>query len=551
MIAPRLSNRLRILTLSAVLLQLALVACCVANSWQQSNEIAAVRTIAALDRTVLESAVMAHRQNPLHLDDNVYGHRARVILNRTPSSRGAGRNDELVESVVNSCKELQYSATEGSHDDEFEHDLARALNRYLTLSKPLLVSTPSGGNVFLPLMSVLALLTSVFTVLILRSAARQVSSEATIRTISENLPPSSLDRLALSLTGTLTIGTKSAKSYLDNMPVGLLTADSNGVIQSANLTALKMLHCTIDKVAGCNLDTFFRLPGRKAPSDLDALKEISSDKAAEMLLLRRDGEPSTQLPVDVSLAEFSGPGGQGVIVNIIDISDRHEVEKLKQEFLSVVSHDLRTPLTAIALSLGSILSSNENEPLTAEQRSLARNAEREAGRLIRLVSTLLDFARIRSGKMELQKRPFDVEPFLQRVCASMSTVGEPRAVAVLGTCETDFVVADEDRIHQVLENLIGNSIKFSPAGSAVSVRAYAVRNAVKFEVKDEGPGIPEDKHEVIFERFAQLSGEDRTVRGGAGLGLAICKLMIEQHGGNIGVESQEGKGSCFWFTLPD
>lgn len=359
------------------------------------------------------------------------------------------------------------------------------------------------------------------------------------------------DRIATSLVGTLTMGTRSAKSYLDNMPIGLLTFDRDGRLTAANLTALKMLECTVDTLIGRSIATFFKLPARHYTADLESLREAALNQITEAALQRSGGNSRGSLPVDISMAEFSGPSGVGLIVNMLDITDRYEVEKLKEDFLAIVSHDLRTPLSSLALFLSELESSQSSEPLTAEQRASIIRMESEVQRLIRLVTTLLDMAKIRSGKLVLSKKSFDVGPLLQRVATQLRDSAEKKSLQIAVKSVDDFVVADEDRVYQVLENLIGNAIKFAPPQSTITVEAKHASSAMLFEVHDTGAGVPEEKREKIFERFEQIDGADATTRGGAGLGLAICKLIVEQHGGSIGVDGEQGKGCRFWFVLPD
>lgn len=557
-------DKLRLFALAATLLQLLLIACVLIYSLQQSNEISLLKSVVALDRVLIESGVTAE-SIPLHIDDKLFAIRARNILKRNFSgtSDEASKAESLTTSLVSACQEMQNMIAPASFKSENLISLRNAFNHYIDKSRQLLLAKENTMNFLIPMVSILSLLIVGLTVVSTEQSIRQQGSQPSgngdgadsDKTAEESaVSPSALaklsnlDQLAMNLTGTLTIGTKSAKSYLDNMPVGLLSANSDGIVQAANFTALKMLRCTIDKVVGSNIASFFRLHDGKRV-DVDTLREHGLDKVVEALLACRDAA-STRTPVDISFAQFSGPTGTGLIVNIVDVSDRYEVEKLKQDFLSMVSHDLRTPLTSIGLALSSIASAGSN-PLSNEQVELANGAEREVARLVRLVSTLLDFARIRSGKLELHKRAFDVQPLLERLSSNMSRLATSRSIVIVTKSNSDYVVADEDRIYQVLENFLANAIKFSPDGGKIVIEALSAGGGVRFEVRDSGVGISEDKREVIFERFEQVSEEDHTVRGGTGLGLAICKLMVEQHGGTIGVTSEVGKGSCFWFTLPD
>jgi PAS domain S-box-containing protein len=371
-------------------------------------------------------------------------------------------------------------------------------------------------------------------------------SDVPIKKLGSSLDGS--DHLTVAMTNTFTSSSKLARRYLDSMPVGLFSTNENGVVLSANRRALMFMGTSIDKLVGAHLHQFFRLPDNGEVETFQSLLDQCSGKLVEVRLIRLDGA-STEVPVEVSLAEFEGPAGRGYIMNVVDISDRHEVERLKQEFLSIVSHDLRSPLTTIQIFLESV--STEVAALPEQFRKGAMNSAREVKRLIRMVSSLLDIAKIRAGKFELRTAPFDLQPLLDRLMRNMSPIAAQGEIDLRFIPSDDFVVADEDRIYQVLENLIGNAIKFAPPDSSVVVEISSLEHCTRFEVRDSGPGVPRDKQSLIFESFGQVSQEDSTVRGGSGLGLAICKLIVEQHGGSIGVDSEPGKGSCFWFTLPD
>lgn len=241
----------------------------------------------------------------------------------------------------------------------------------------------------------------------------------------------------------------------------------------------------------------------------------------------------------------------GYIGTCIDISDRREVEKLKDEFISVVNHELRTPLTSILGSLDLLASGILQTKPEKEQRMLqiaATNAER----LVRLINDMLDIERIESGKMTLNKQ----------VCNGaelMTTAGdEIRGLAAQSNIQLSVVPlpvriwADPDRIIQVFTNLLSNAIKFSPAGSTVALTATltASPQQVQFQVHDQGRGIPPDKLTAIFGRFQQVDASDARKRGGTGLGLAVCRSIIQHHGGRIWVESTPERGSTFFFSLP-
>lgn len=355
--------------------------------------------------------------------------------------------------------------------------------------------------------------------------------------------------LAASIAGTLTMGGRNAKRYLDSMPLGLLSVDEQGTIKSSNLTALRLFSCTSDQLEGATVDQLFQLPPHQRRASLQTLKDTAMNRIAEATLLPL-AAGSTPVPVDISLAEFSSPAGNGLLVNILDTTARHEVESLRQDFLAMLSHDLRSPLSSLLLYLCELHDHPADKPLLPEQREALDFLGAETRRLIRLVTTFLDVARIRAGKLELHKRSVEITALFSKIKLAAQKQADLKQVAIVVRPIDDYIIADEDRIHQVLENFVSNAIRYAPPGTSVDIEALQTAVGIKLSVSDSGPGIVDDKQSVIFDRFEQATAAEQNA-GGTGLGLAICKLIVEQHGGTIGVNSKVGQGSTFWFLLPD
>lgn len=218
----------------------------------------------------------------------------------------------------------------------------------------------------------------------------------------------------------------------------------------------------------------------------------------------------------------------------------------REEVLKVVSHDLRNPLSTIAMAASLML----DEELTPALRTRQLQAIKRAGeRMNRLIQDLLEVAKLEAGRVALETQRLDVDAI---VAESYETLG-PIAAAKQIQLSTDVapalgaVQADPGRVQQVLSNLVGNAVKFTPAGGRITIRAESAAGAVRFAVSDTGPGIPSDKLALVFGRFWQADQSDRR---GLGLGLAIAKAIIDGHGGSIWVESDVGKGTTFYFSLP-
>ncbi|MBZ9612971.1 PAS domain-containing protein [Rheinheimera maricola] len=242
--------------------------------------------------------------------------------------------------------------------------------------------------------------------------------------------------------------------------------------------------------------------------------------------------------------------GQILVGSVQDVTERIELQHLKDEFISTVSHELRTPLTAIKGALSLLNSGTLGQVPEAMQRLLSL-ASSNSERLAHLINDLLDMEKLIAGKM-----PFDIQPL--PVLAELSQAIEnlqPFAIQHNVTLQVDVtgaptVLADALRLQQVLTNLLSNAIKFSPAGSEVTLTASQQRHNIQIAVADHGLGIPVDFQARVFERFAQADASNQRKKGGSGLGLAICKELVQQMQGEISFTSQPDAGTQFFVTLP-
>jgi Amt family ammonium transporter len=232
-----------------------------------------------------------------------------------------------------------------------------------------------------------------------------------------------------------------------------------------------------------------------------------------------------------------------------DVTAQREVERMKEEFLSVVSHELRTPLTSIRGSLG-LLAGGLAAGLPEKGQRMLDIAVRNTDRLARLINDILDIERIKSGRVRMERAACDAGELMQQAAEAMLGTAEQAGVRIVIEPLAARVWADPDRMVQTLDNLISNAIKFSPHGATVRLSAEQQGEIVVFQVRDEGRGIPADKLETVFERFQQVEASDFREKGGAGLGLAICRSIVDGLGGRIWVESTPGQGSSFFVALP-
>ena len=240
---------------------------------------------------------------------------------------------------------------------------------------------------------------------------------------------------------------------------------------------------------------------------------------------------------------------KGFFALITDISDRKAIERMKDEFISVVSHELRTPLTSIHSAL-KILATGRLGQLTSDGDQMLEIADENTDRLVRLVNGVLDLQRIEAGAVTMNRQVCNAADLMVTATETMQAMAQQHDV-FLSTAPVEVEIwADADYMVQVLVNLLSNSIKFSSREARIELTLTCREEQLQFEVRDRGPGIPPEQLERIFDRFYQVDSSDSRKKGGTGLGLTICRKIIEQHGGHIWAESVLGEGSRFIFTVP-
>lgn len=344
------------------------------------------------------------------------------------------------------------------------------------------------------------------------------------------------------------------RSLFDSLPVGLLTLDTNGVIEEENSAALSMLDASVDKFNGKRITELFS-PLQKGEasgathSASDEFQILIEQLRMHSVELRAHRISGAEFYAEAALTPMSYENTEKLLLNFQDVSQRHEIEQLKKDFIQMISHDLRTPLTAIDGSITMVL---EGVYGTINKKGNERLGQARVGieRLIRLIGDLLDLEKLEEGRLSISPVPVEITGIIGRCIEAVRGFAEQQRVTISVNTERRFVCADPDRIEQVLINLLSNAIKFSRRDSNIEVSVQSEGGSVRLHVDDTGPGVPVHERKRIFEKFKQLDESTDTRVKGSGLGLAICKALVDAHGGEIGVEAASGGGSSFWFTVP-
>ncbi len=240
------------------------------------------------------------------------------------------------------------------------------------------------------------------------------------------------------------------------------------------------------------------------------------------------------------------------LIVLNDISDRVEQERRQSEFISTVSHELRSPLTSIKGSMGLMLS-NATGDLPEKAVGLLEIAHRNADRLVLILNDILDLEKISAGKLEFTLDDVDMCELVREATEANLSLSERFGITLDIDCVDEAAIAvttDPNRLMQVMNNLVSNACKFSKPGDTVTIRIRDEGDNVRVSVRDQGQGIPVPDQHKIFQKFADLANSARSTKGGTGLGLSICKAIVQSLGGTIGFTSREGNGTTFYFVLP-
>lgn len=332
------------------------------------------------------------------------------------------------------------------------------------------------------------------------------------------------------------------KQIIEILPVGLLISNELGIVESANQTLLNLTKMPDSDFIGIHVHKLLpELVNSTAPPDYKKLIGTLTDTRLKL----KSGE---FINVQVTASNLILGTYSCYLLAMVDTSEREKLEQVKREFFAMINHDLRAPLTSL-LSVFDILSEGALGSLTDQGNDVIRRNAGEVGRLIKLVDELLDIEKMKAGRFEIEAEHCDVDSIFSASVAAVQDLAQRHKISILYKPSSLFVYADRSLLIRVLVNLLSNAVKFSPSNSEVNITVSETPEHMEFAVIDKGPGVATEFHELIFEQYKQVPGTDE--KKGTGLGLPICKMIVEAHAGRIWLESNKNAGAAFKFTIPN
>jgi two-component system phosphate regulon sensor histidine kinase PhoR len=326
----------------------------------------------------------------------------------------------------------------------------------------------------------------------------------------------------------------------------MINSSSSGVVALSSDTSVQLLNAAAAQLLGASPGMAIGRPLIESARDyeLDGIVRaaVAGESATRVITFG-----AGRLPLQVSARPIAGGGGWAVLLLLVDLTEATRVDQVRRDFLSNVSHELRTPLASIR-ALAETLESGDVDP-GEETHEFVHRIVQQADRMTTLVNEFLDLSRIESGAIELHPEAIAVDELVAESIALLRQRADAASVTLtsVGGAGLRFE-ADRAAVLRVVNNLLDNAIKFSPAGSTVTVEAADAGDLVAISVRDQGPGIPPSDLPRVFERF--YKGDQSRADGGVGLGLAIVKHTVRLHGGTAEARSEPGQGATFTVRLP-
>ena len=340
---------------------------------------------------------------------------------------------------------------------------------------------------------------------------------------------------------------EKVRGILEDLPAAVALINRSGCLEFMNRAAFSMTgykdDLDLSEIRAASLFSFCSEPFQMQQVSSLIERERS---VFESLLTSSSGE---HIPCDTSLSMISNRGEESCLVILMDARIKHELERTKREFVAMVSHDLKSPLSSI-LTVLAAFSDGRAGSLTEQGQAAAARAENECLRLIKLIQDLLDIERVNAGKFHIHVKETNIAETIASAVKAIEQLALLHDVKITVDVPPELICnCDGARIIQVLVNLLDNAIKFATPGSQLLVTANSEQGSTSISVSNQGRTIPQEKLSNIFEKFEQVEQSDASDKKGSGLGLAICKTLIEEHGGSIWATSADNS-TCFIFTIP-
>ncbi|MDD3646116.1 MAG: ATP-binding protein [Candidatus Gracilibacteria bacterium] len=340
------------------------------------------------------------------------------------------------------------------------------------------------------------------------------------------------------------------KQAVDNASDYITILDWNANIIYVNKSFQKDLGYTFDEIINQKACEVCRKPsgGKKINNTWSELREKKEPVVREFILIKKDG---SKIVSEAYITPILNEKGKVIFYLLVehDITKEKEVEQMKAEFLSIASHELRTPMTVIK-GYSALLLEERFGKINEDQRKYLDTIKNNSSNLIHIVNDMLDIGKLEADKMEINYEEFNLKEFIDEMTNYFTPMFTNKKIKLNGSSVASIINTDKGKLNQVLTNLVGNAFKFTPENGKVEIKVEKEGEKMKFSVKDSGIGIKKDDISKLFIKFSQIDSHLQREVSGTGLGLVICKLIVEKLGGTIGVESVEGKGSTFFFYLP-
>ncbi|MFH0732323.1 MAG: ATP-binding protein [Candidatus Omnitrophota bacterium] len=340
---------------------------------------------------------------------------------------------------------------------------------------------------------------------------------------------------------------KETDAVIRSIAEGLVVVDSNGKVIMLNPAAEKLLGTSKKDKLGKSI-----LDGLKNEQLVSLVKDSPDKGDKEIEIVSQEDETKKTLRSSSAVIENENGQAIGMVSVLTDVTKQKELDSMKSTFVSNITHELRTPLVAVQKSISLLLTKSAGDISNVQEHFLVV-ADRNIKRLSLLIDDLLDLSKMEAGKMQLKYETMSIDKVIDEAVENLETWAKTKYVKIVRKIQDGLpeVSIDPNRIIQVLNNLIGNSIKFTPKDGSIAVTVLKdAGNSLQIIVEDTGVGIPKEDIPKIFDRFYQTGERTLTDISGTGIGLAIAKEIVGLHGGKIWAESEHGQGARFIFTLP-